>query len=90
MAEPANVARALNLDEPRLQRLSYLAATGRQELISMRSALTLGRAQFKRAYPRFDEWRVRVKGGGGGGGVDAGAGTGSDDDRRAPRLPQRS
>ncbi|KAI8476462.1 MAG: hypothetical protein J3K34DRAFT_510078 [Monoraphidium minutum] len=87
MSQPANVARALNLGEPRLARLAYLAATGRQGLISMRAALTLGRAQFRRAYPRFDEWSARRRGGGGGGaarGARAAGGGGAV--RPQPRL----
>lgn len=63
MAQPANVARALNVNEARLQRLAYLNATGRGGRISLRAALTLGRAQFKRAYPRFEEWQAARSGG---------------------------
>jgi len=78
MAQPANVARALNLDALRLQRLAYLAGTGRQELISMRAALTLSPSQFRRAYPRFEDWRAAGAGGvqRGGGGERGGPGGG--------------
>jgi hypothetical protein len=79
MSQPANVARSLNLEPFRLERLAYLAATGRHELASMRAVLTLSRAQFRRAYPRFDDWRAagaaarRRGGSGGGGGAGAAA-----------------
>jgi hypothetical protein len=88
MSQPANVARALNLEPFRLQRLAYLSSTGRQGLISMRAALTLSRPQFRRAYPRFDEWaatRGGSGGGGGGSGSGGGGGGGGSGGRQGPR-----
>lgn len=56
MSRPANVARALNIDTLRLQRLAYLRYNRRDAGITLRSALTISHAEFERAYPRFPEW----------------------------------
>jgi hypothetical protein len=58
ITKPANVARTLKVDSPRLLRLLYLRSTGRDAGISLGQALGLTPLDFRRMYPRYVPWLV--------------------------------